>query len=79
MLVHEPEPVLMANIRWLSGYRHPRYRVSDVVDRLREVFCRPRMLVDGASAAGDPLVVLPTLFHLLWCGELIPAEATAGG
>lgn len=76
VLVHEPEPVLMANIRWLSGYRHPRYRVGAVVDRLREVFGRPRMLVEGASAAGDPLVVLPTLFHLLWCGDL-STELTA--
>ena len=23
-LVHEPDPVVMANVRWLAGYRHPR-------------------------------------------------------
>ena len=27
-LVHEPDPVEMANVRWLSGYRHPRNRVG---------------------------------------------------
>lgn len=69
-LVHEPEPVQMANVRWLSGYRHLRNRVDDVAERLGEVFREPRTLVDGARAAGDPLAVLPTLFHLLWCGDL---------
>ncbi|WP_307841214.1 TnsA-like heteromeric transposase endonuclease subunit [Streptomyces endocoffeicus] len=59
-LVHEPDPVEMANVRWLSGYRHPRNRVSDVAKRL----------MDGAEAVGDPLSVLPTLYHLLWCGDL---------
>jgi len=26
--------------------------------------------MDGARGVGDPLAELPTLFHLLWCGEL---------
>ncbi len=69
-LVHEPEPVEMANVRWLSGYRHPRNRVGTVEARLAEVFHEPQLLMDGAQAAGDPLAVMPTLFHLLWCGDL---------
>lgn len=24
----------------------------------------------GAAVVGDPIAVLPVLFHLLWCGEL---------
>jgi hypothetical protein len=24
----------------------------------------------GAAAAGDPIAVVPVLFHLLWCHEL---------
>jgi hypothetical protein len=35
------------------------------------VFTEPLPLVDGASVAGDPIAVLPTLFHLLWRGELV--------
>ena len=27
-------------------------------------------LVDGAEAAGDPIAVLPALYHLLWQQEL---------
>ncbi|MEU3391283.1 TnsA-like heteromeric transposase endonuclease subunit [Streptomyces albidoflavus] len=69
-LVYEPEPVAMANVRWLSGYRHPRNRVREVAVRLVDVFREPQLLTDGARAVGDPLAVLPTLFHLLWCAEL---------
>ncbi|WP_197708712.1 hypothetical protein [Streptomyces sp. 2323.1] len=37
---------------------------------LREVFAEPRPLMDGAFLAGDPITVLPVLFHLLWRHEL---------
>ncbi|MFF6780777.1 TnsA-like heteromeric transposase endonuclease subunit [Streptomyces sp. NPDC012510] len=30
-----PQEVLLANVRWLSRYRHPRCRRGPVVDRLR--------------------------------------------
>ncbi|MFD4613109.1 TnsA-like heteromeric transposase endonuclease subunit [Streptomyces sp. NPDC058451] len=70
VLVHEPDPLVMANVRWLSGYRHPRYRVAGPAGRLLDAFDEPRLLADGAWDAGDPLEVLPTLFHLLWSGEL---------
>ncbi|MFD8385821.1 TnsA-like heteromeric transposase endonuclease subunit [Streptomyces sp. NPDC059679] len=69
-LVHEPDPVEMANVRWLSGYRHPRNRIGAIAACLGEVFREPQLLMDGAQAVGDPLAVLPTLFHLLWCGDL---------
>jgi hypothetical protein len=31
---------------------------------------RPRPLIDLAESVGDPIAVLPTLFHLLWTGAL---------
>jgi hypothetical protein len=31
--------------------------------------------MDGARSAGDPVAVLPTLFHLMWSRELV-AELT---
>jgi hypothetical protein len=55
-----------ANVRWLAGYRHPRYWQELVAAELREVFARPRELVEGAGAVGDLIAVLPVLFHLLW-------------
>lgn len=34
------------------------------------VFAQPVALMDGVTAVGDPLGVLPVLFHLLWRREL---------
>ncbi|WP_443309484.1 TnsA-like heteromeric transposase endonuclease subunit [Streptomyces sp. KR55] len=70
VLVHEPDPLVMTNVRWLSGYRHPRHRVVGLAGRLLDAFDEPRLLADGVLETGDPLQVLPTLFHLLWSGEL---------
>ncbi|MFG2941564.1 hypothetical protein [Streptomyces sp. NPDC048282] len=56
--VGTPDAVLMANVRWLAGYRHPRVHHPDGAG-----------LLDGARRAGDQIAVLPVLpvlFHLLW-------------
>lgn len=58
--------VVVANQKWLAGYRHPRCFNAQVADRLLEVFARPRPLWEGAALAGDPLGTLPVLYHLLW-------------
>ncbi|MCN0179242.1 TnsA-like heteromeric transposase endonuclease subunit [Salinispora arenicola] len=58
--------VLVANQRWLAGYRHPRCFDAEVAGQLMRAFQRPRRLMDGAELAGDPLRTLPVLFHLLW-------------
>jgi len=69
-LVHEPDSVLMANVRWLAGYRHPRCLRQAVATAAPSVFAEPTPLMDGAAQLGDPLASLPTVFHLLWCGRL---------
>ena len=68
--VGELDPVRAANLRWLAGYRHPRYARSALMGRLRAVFAEPAPPLAGAAAAGDPVVVLPVLFGMLWRGEL---------
>jgi len=70
-LVHELEPVLAANVRWLSGYRHPRHGDLDLGAVLRRVFGDGAALLAGVSQAADPLRGLPVLFHLLWRGDLV--------
>jgi len=65
--------ILMRNLRWLGGYRHPRHRLPEVEAMLREVFTTPTPLMAGTELAGDPIAVLPVLFHLLWRGELSAA------
>ncbi|SUA41317.1 Uncharacterised protein [Nocardia africana] len=64
------DAVLTANLRWLSGYRHPRCLRSGLASELLEVFAEPTELLTGASMVGDPIVVLPTLFQLLWSQQL---------
>jgi hypothetical protein len=69
-LVGALDPVATANLRWLAGYRHPRYGIPTLAGALRAAFAAPAPLVDGAEAAGDPIAVLPVLYHLLWRQEL---------
>ncbi|MCX5122117.1 TnsA-like heteromeric transposase endonuclease subunit [Micromonospora sp. NBC_00362] len=59
------DAILVRNVRWLAGYRHPRHDLPAVAAALRQVFAEPGGLLAGAEAAGDPIAVLPALFHLL--------------
>jgi hypothetical protein len=68
--VGELPAVRAANLRWLAGYRHPRYARASVMAALAEVFAEPRPLRAGAAAVGDPVAVLPVLFAMLWRGAL---------
>jgi len=65
-----PVPVVVGNVRWLSGYRHPRHDLPDVAAALQVAFAAPTGLMAGAESVGDPIAVLPVLFHLLWCHRL---------
>jgi hypothetical protein len=61
-----PDTTLAANVRWLAGYRHARCFRGDIASALTRVFAEPTPLMTGAHLAGDPLAVLPVLYHLLW-------------
>jgi len=69
-LLGAADALVTANLRWLAGYRHPRHHLPGTVEVLRRVFATPTPLMAGAEAAGDPIAVLPVLFHLLWCHAL---------
>lgn len=60
------DAVRTANLRWLAGYRHPRCVHAGRAADLQGVFREPLPLLNGAERVGDPIAVLPTLFHLLW-------------
>ena len=66
-----PDPVRVANVAWLARYRHRRYGSPDVARLLVKAFAEPVPLMAGAAAAGDPLAVLPVLFHLMWQHVLV--------
>jgi hypothetical protein len=60
-----------ANVQWLAGYRHPRNAGRPgLMPAVLEAFTRPRPLIEGAKAAGNPIEVLPVVFHALWHGKL---------
>jgi hypothetical protein len=44
--------------------------VEPVAAALIAAFAERAALLDGARAVGEPIAVLPTLYHLLWTGEL---------
>jgi hypothetical protein len=85
--VGEVDPVLLANVRWLAGYRHRRCLNETHASRLRAILTVPVALAEAVDAVGDRLAVLPTLYHLMWSGvsadlgsaPLTAASALAAG
>jgi hypothetical protein len=65
-LEHGPDPSLLANVRWLAGYRHPRHHHGRIASRLLGVVEGRLALLAAAEAVGDPIAVLPAAYHLLW-------------
>lgn len=60
------DPVRVVNLRWLAGYRHPRCWHPVRAAALQRVFTDPAPLLEGVREVGDPIAVLPSLYHLLW-------------
>ena len=71
-----PGVIIAANIRWLAGYRHRRCGRGDIAGQLLEVFTVPKPLMAGAREIGDPVGVLPVLYHLLWKQALVTDVTT---
>ncbi|WP_424864269.1 TnsA-like heteromeric transposase endonuclease subunit [Streptomyces sp. SAI-163] len=66
-----PDKRVAANVRWLAGYRHPRYRDAGGLEQaVLQAFAAPRPLMAGAAAAGEVLTTLPVTYHALWSGRL---------
>ena len=65
--------VLGANLRWLAGYRHHRVKNSAAAVRAAQIVdcCAGIPLGGLVDEAGPPLVVVPTIFHMLWHHDLI--------
>ncbi|MER6610560.1 TnsA-like heteromeric transposase endonuclease subunit [Streptomyces sp. NPDC000927] len=68
------EKTLVANLKWLAGYRHPRHQGRPgLAAAVLEAFAEARPLIDGVEEVGDPIEVLPVAFHALWHGQLAVA------
>ncbi|MFJ3498834.1 TnsA-like heteromeric transposase endonuclease subunit [Streptomyces sp. NPDC086091] len=65
------DQVYRRNVTWLAGYRHPRHHGGrQLAAALQEAFAEPAPLWEGVRRIGDPMLVLPALFHALWAGRL---------
>jgi hypothetical protein len=61
-LVSNYDPVLVGNVRWLAGYRHPRHHQADLAAELVAAFSQPQdrpaaaaaLPVPGPAGAGGP-------------------------
>jgi hypothetical protein len=69
-ITRPPDPVLAANVRWLSGYRHPRHRAGTPMERVAELFEQALPLLEGVRRLGEPIAAWPAVFHALWHGVL---------
>ncbi|MFE7278459.1 TnsA-like heteromeric transposase endonuclease subunit [Streptomyces sp. NPDC057623] len=58
------DAMLLANVKWPAGCRHPRYGRPELRRAPLTAFAWPEALFAGAG--GDRLEVLPVLYHLLW-------------
>ena len=52
-----PVPVVVGNVRWLSGYRLPRHDLPNVAAALQAAFAALTGLMAGAESVGDPIAV----------------------
>ncbi|WP_428837589.1 TnsA-like heteromeric transposase endonuclease subunit [Streptomyces olivaceiscleroticus] len=71
------EEALAANVKWLAGYRHPRnVGRPGLMAAVCEAYAEARPLIEGVEAVGDPIEVLPVVFHALWHGQLVTSLET---
>ncbi|MDX2815720.1 TnsA-like heteromeric transposase endonuclease subunit [Streptomyces sp. PA03-5A] len=62
-----PGTTALANLRWISRRRHPRFGDAEVEASLVRAFAAPRPLMDGVETCGVPrMLALPRLHHMLW-------------
>ncbi len=70
----EPDPVVLANVRFLSGYRRSWQFDSTLLEILLRCAAipAPLALIESTAAVEhhSPAVVRAHLLHLLWCGQL---------
>ena len=73
-VAHCVEPLSPArrnNLKWLAGFRHPRYDDGEVAETAQSKLLAPMALAEASALFGLPSPrVLPVLYHLVWNGSL---------
>lgn len=69
-VLSEPEPQLLANVRWLAGFRAPPPDPDSERGRmLAALAVAPCMIFELLLRSREPMLARPVLMHLLWAGE----------
>ncbi|MEU9808572.1 TnsA-like heteromeric transposase endonuclease subunit [Mycobacterium sp. NPDC050853] len=66
---HEADPVHLANVRFLAGYRHPQHVNTQIVDALLDAELAGMTIGGAIDSAGQwpSAMVRAALMHMLWC------------
>jgi hypothetical protein len=65
------DPVLLANVSFLAGYRRPQVIEQSLVETVLEAAARQGTIGGAERAVGAPVArVRPVILHLLWTGRL---------
>lgn len=71
-VLSEPDPQLLANVRWLAGFRQVPPDPDGERSRMREAIAlEPCPVAQLLTRSGEPALVRPVLMHMLWAGEAV--------
>ena len=62
----ELNPYYIDNLQWLSAYRDEPYLLEVLTEQILNSLSQTKPLADVVRAVGDPYIVKPVVFHLLW-------------
>jgi hypothetical protein len=71
VVMTEPEPTLITNLRALAGFRREPRQFYEFAAALLERVKDGATIGELSTAVGPPRRVRPVLFHLLWRGDLL--------
>ena len=58
------------NLQWLSAYRDEPYQLDVLTEQILSSLNQPKSLADVIQSVGNPYLVKPVVFHLLWYQRL---------
>jgi hypothetical protein len=69
-VLSEPDPQLLANVRWLAGFRcSPPDPDGERARMLAALAAGPCTIAELLSICWEHALARPVLMHMLWCGE----------
>lgn len=69
-VLSEPEPQLLADVRWLAGFRSPPPDPDGERRQMLSVLSvGPSTVAELLALSSEPALARPVLMHMLWSGE----------